>query len=224
VIRWLAAALLVTATVALAQGDDTSYLTWSAKDAEVVGKAMYHTGRVGRFLDLRVLKTDRAYNYKLAATWLTPEVIKATARLQQLARRLSEAETRQLVSATSSADETTVMVEIDPREGSGVIPLDWVALLEPRLDDKQALPAIAGAFKPDHRADPMFAGVLRRNYDYDRFWVSFPLKKDGKPTIPAEAVAVDLVVRIYDKEGRVSWPLTPALKAWLAGRQAAPAH
>ena len=220
--RWLAAALLTSAVVASAQSDDSRYLTWSAKDAESIGKAMYQTGRVGRFLDLRVLKTDRAYNYKLAATWLTPDVIKATARLQQLTRRLPEAETRQLVASVSSAAETTVMVEIDPREGSGVIPLDWVALLEPRTADKEALPAITGTFKPDHRSDPMFGGVLRRNYDYDRFWVAFPLKKDGKSTIPTDAASVDLVVRIYDKEGRVSWPLTPALKAWLAGPQPAP--
>ena len=59
------------------------YLTWSTERAEAVGSSMYQEGRVGGFFDARFLKTNRSYNYKLASTWLTPELIRATARLAQ---------------------------------------------------------------------------------------------------------------------------------------------
>lgn len=107
------------------------------------------------------------------------------------------------------------MIEIDPREGSGVIPNDWIAVLEPRASKERAYPVVSGHQAPERRSNTAFAGVLRRNYDYDRFWVIFPVRVDGRPTIPNDATRVDLVVRIHDKEGRVSWPLTEELRAWL---------
>ena len=67
-----------------ARSNTDDYLKWSNKQALAVGEQMYKKGRVGGAFDMRVLKTDRAYNYKLAATWLTPDVIRATARLAQL--------------------------------------------------------------------------------------------------------------------------------------------
>ena len=39
---------------------------------------------MGGWLDTRILSTEHSYNYKLRATWLTPEVIRATARLAQV--------------------------------------------------------------------------------------------------------------------------------------------
>ena len=72
---------------AAARGDET-YLRWTANQAEAVGSNAYRKGRVGGVFDTRILKTERAYNYKLAATWLTPDVIRATARLLQLRSRL----------------------------------------------------------------------------------------------------------------------------------------
>ena len=74
-----------------------AYLTWSTKRAELVGSSMYKTGRVGGFFDTRGLRTDRSYNYKLAATWLTPEVIRASSRLAQLRSRLPAEAARKLV-------------------------------------------------------------------------------------------------------------------------------
>src|SRR5688572_19061977 len=88
------------------------YLTWSADQAESVGRAAYKKGRVGGVFDTRVLKTERSYNYKLAATWLTADVIRATARLLQLRSRLSEAETRQLVMEAEQGGATVFIVEI----------------------------------------------------------------------------------------------------------------
>ncbi len=201
-----AAALSV---LAFAQPGPDAYLTWTAKQAETVGEQAYKKGRVGGIFDTRLLKTDRSYNYKLAATWLTPDVIRATARLAELRDRLTDAETRALVTEAEAAGDTVVMVEIDPREGSGVIPSDWQAFLQPKGRPDVA---VRGTIAPKLREVKALAGVLRRNYDYDRFWVVFPLKaSDGRALFgPADREA-ELVVRIYDKEGRVEWPVPPSL-------------
>lgn len=207
--RTLAALVVAGAAsgVLAAQPDPNAYVSWSAKQAETVGREMYKTGRVGGFFDMRVLKTDRAFNYKLAATWLTPDAIRATARLAQLSGRLSDAETRDLVQRAEAAGDTVVMVEIDPREGSGVIPNDWQAFLQPKGRPDVA---VRGTNMPQLREVKALAGVLRRNYDYDRFWVTFPLTgpKGGRLFSPSDLDA-ELVVRIYEKEGHVEW-LIPA--------------
>lgn len=204
----LAAAVAVRLAAAQATPDD--YLSWSDKQAEAVGLQAYHKGRVGGVFDMRVLKTDRAYNYKLAATWLTPEVIRATARLVQLRGRLSEADTRALVKEAEAVAGTVIMVEIDPREGSGVIPNDWQAFLQPK---GRTDAAVRGTVKPELRDVKALAGVLRRNYDYDRFWVTFPLtRSSGAPVFAAGDAEAELVVRIYDKEGHVDWPVPASMR------------
>ena len=201
---------LVTATAqGGAQGRD-AWLSWSAAQAESVGKAAYQRGRVGGIFDTRILKTERAYNYKLAATWLTPDVIRATARLAQLRSRLSDDETRALVAEAEAVGDTVVMVEIDPREGSGVIPNDWEAVLEPK--DRPAL-GVRGTVRSELRDVKALAGVLRRNYDYDRFWVTFPLKQqDGTALFSDRDAKAELVVRIVNKEGRVDWPIPQSIR------------
>lgn len=193
---------------------DDAYLTWSAKQAEAIGTNAYKRGRVGGVFDMRMLKTERSYNYKLAATWLTPDVVRATARLLQLRSRLSEEETRALVAEAAAVPGTVVMVEIDPREGSGVIPNDWEAFLQPK---GQPARAVRGVISPKLRDVKALAGVLRRNYDYDRFWVTFPSVENGSPVFSGPGLA-ELVVRIYDKEGRVEWPVPASIlemkQAW----------
>lgn len=62
----------------------------------------------------------------------TPDMIRATARLMQLQNRLPEDDTRALVAEGEAAGQTVGLVEIDPREGSGVIPNDWQAFLQPK--------------------------------------------------------------------------------------------
>ena len=187
-----------------------AYLSWSGKQAEAVGLPMYRRGRVGGFLDTRLLKTDRAYNYKLAATWLTPDVIRATARLTQLRERLSEAETRALVKEAEVAGDTVIMVEIDPREGSGVIPNEWQAFLQPKGRPGDA---VRGSVTPRLREAKALAGVLRRNYDYDRFWVTFSLSAtNGRPLFSSGDQDAELVVRIYQNEGHVEWPIPASLR------------
>ncbi len=204
----------VLAAATLVQEAPPSFLSWSQKQAESIGAAMRVQGRVGSAFDLRLLKTERSYNYKLMATWLTPDVIRATARLRQLTLRISNAEARDAAEQAISRSETTFMVEIDPREGSGVIPVDWLVLLVPKQGKEDAGPAIRGVFRPEHRENPLLAGVIRRNYDYDRFWVDFPMTTGGRPAIPVTADSIDLIARIYEKEGRVSWPLKESMTGW----------
>lgn len=124
---------------ALAQSSD-EWLTWSAARAQGIGKAAYVTGRVGGLFDTRLLKTERSYNYKLAATWMTPDVVRASVKA--------------------------------------------------------------------------LTGTLRRNYDYDRSCVVFPLThEDGAPLFPNDATGAELVVRIHDREGRVKWPIPESIRA-----------
>lgn len=190
-----------------AQNDE--WLSWTRARAEAIGKAAYVRGRVGGIFDTRLLKTERSYNYKLAATWLTPDVIRATARMIQLTERLSDDATRALVTEAENAGDTVVMVEIDPREGSGVIPRDWMAFLQV----EGATTAVRGVDTPTLRTVRALSGVLRRNYDYDRFWVVFPLKHDdGRPLFSANSASAELVVRINDREGKVTWSIPADLR------------
>ena len=212
-VRPACAALVAVALISgvRAQVDD-SWLSWPASRAQAVGKAAYVQGRVGGIFDTRLLKTERSYNYKLAATWLTPEVIRASARLVQLNERLSDDAARALVTEAERAGDTVVMVEIDPREGSGVIPDDWAAFLQPATD-ADSTAGVKGTDTPSLRTVRALSGVLRRNYDYDRFWVVFPLKyPDGKPLFSSVDATAELVVRIHDREGRVKWPIPPGLR------------
>lgn len=209
----IVAAAALAGIVAFAQGADESWLRWDSARAQAIGKAAYVQGRVGRFFDTRLLKTERSYNYKLAATWLNGDVIRATARTLQLAERLPDDDTRQLVAEASAVGDTVVLVEIDPREGSGVIPNDWLAFLQPATPRGVEPRAARGESRPELREVKALAGVLRRNYDYDRFWVVFSLRHaDGKPLFGPGDTEAELVVRIADREGRVRWSIPASLR------------
>lgn len=216
-----ATGLLAVALAAgpLPQGEE--FLSWPAAQAEATGKAMYEKGRVGGFWDTRLLKTERSYNYKLAATWLTPEVIRARARLLQLEGLLSAEQTRAIVAEAEAAGEMVVLVELDPREGSGVIPLEWHAFLQPRAQGLSPR-AVAGVNTPELRKVRGLAGVLRQNYDYDRFWIVFPLlTRNSEPVFHGADRAAELVVRVFNNEGRVHWIIPDSIRRKIAA--AAPA-
>jgi hypothetical protein len=83
-------------------------------------------GQVGGSFDFRITHTERSYNYKLRATWFTPEAARAAARLAQLSERLSDDQTQAIVDEIERVRGTIIMVELDPREGSGIIPLEWL--------------------------------------------------------------------------------------------------
>jgi len=206
---FLGSLLALVASRVLASDD--AYLLWTAASAEAVGKGMRAQGRVGGLFDFRIKSTNKSYNFKLRATWLTPEVIRASARLEQLRSRLSDQETKALVSAAEQVDDTVVLVEIDPREGSGVIPNEWTAVLQPGtlVESKRA---VKGTLMPALRDLPALRGVTKRDYAYDVFWVAFPLMQHGQPLFTPGDTQAELVVRIEDKEGRVSWPIPSSIR------------
>lgn len=189
------------------------FLTWNAREATEIGRKMRSTGRVGGFFDFRVVHTDRSFNYKLRATWLTPEVIQATARLEQLQRRLTNDQARLLITEAESVGGTVFLVEIDPREGSGVIPTDWTAFLQPKTSGIVTVEAVEAKNMPRLRDVKGLAGVFERDYDFDVFWVVTPLvNQDGTPIIPDSVTEVELVVRIHNKEGRVKWLVPESIR------------
>lgn len=197
----------------IAQNSSESYLSWSAAQAEQIGRAMRVSDRIGKRVDVRLFNTDKAINYKLRATWMTPEVIRATARLEQLRNRLSDEQSRELVAEAESMGDTVFMIEIDPREGSGVIPLDWRVILQPPNLAVGQSGAVAGEKSPQFRKIKALSGVLRRDYDYDVFWVVFPLvDKDKNPVFAADATQVQLLVGIYGNEGRITWTVPESIR------------
>ena len=204
-----AAVPMRVAVVMLARPDgQEAFLKWTAEQAKQAGSATRVSGRVGGAFDFRVTATDRSYNYKLRATWLTPEVMRAAARLAQLSEGLSDEQTQALVKEAEAVGDAVIMVEVDPREGSGVIPLDWVALLQPKGLSPGKPGAVRGTSTPRLRELRALAGVFRRDYAYDVFWVVFPLTTEvGTSLFSETASEAELVVRIHDKEGRVTWPV-----------------
>jgi hypothetical protein len=207
-IVWLAVGAVL---IGQAPGESERYLGWTARQAESVGQQWYAKGRVGGLFDTRILKTERSYNYKLAATWITPDVVRAVARLLQIQRRQTDDEARAMVKTGDAAGDTIIMVEIDPREGSGVIPNDWTAFLQAKGRPARV---VGGRVEPRLRDVPALAGVLRRNYDYDRFWMVFPLQTgDGQPLFGSNDLEAELVVRIHDHEGRITWRIPDVVRA-----------
>lgn len=203
--------LAASVSVAAQSSPSLGYLEWTRQQAEAAGRSMREDGRVGGAWDLRVIRTERSYNYKLRATLMTPDVIRATARLAQLSNGLTSEETTALVNQAERAGDLVILVEIDPREGSGVVPLDMVVLLRPKGAEESA--TIRGAIVPALRNARALAGVFRRDYAYEQFWAVFSLNDARGTTLLAPGVAdAELVVRIYDKEGRVSWPIPEALR------------
>jgi len=198
--------VLILASALPAADDD--YLHWDAKYAAQMALNQRANGQVGRSLDFRVLATDRSFNYKLRATWMTSSAIRGAARLQQIARALSDTETRKLVADAEAVTGTVVMIEVDPREGSGVIPRDWVATLAPYAGSVQPSRTVRGVNDPKLRDVPALAGGARRDYAYEVFWVVFPLRTDeGSPLFVPENKEAELTVRIHDKIGRVRWAI-----------------
>lgn len=193
--------------------DSDAYLSWTASQAEQIGKSTRTNGKVGSYWDFRVINTDHAINYKLRATLLTPEVIRASARLEQLRNRLTNEQTKKMVEEAEASGDVIVMVEIDPREGSGVIPLDWRVFLQSKdYKDGSSGWAITGIKRPELRNSKALAGVFKRDYNYDAFWVTFPLVNENQsPLIPSDTAEFELFVGIHSKEGRVVWRIPESI-------------
>jgi hypothetical protein len=224
---WALACLLTPISLGQTAAQDESYLHWSLQQADAVAKSTYQDGKVGSRvlwaltgIDTRVLKTERAQNYKLRATWFTPEVIRASARAAQLRSRLRDDETRTLVADADGAGDTVIMIEIDPNEGSGVIPPDWESFLQPG-GTVSSDASVRGTENSELRKIRALQGVQHRNYDYDRFWVVFPLVNDqGHATISTGTTEVELVVRIYNREGKIRWTVPASVRTRIQDLQA----
>ena len=190
------------------------YLSWSEKQAEAVITAMIIKGRV---LGTRrgVLNTEAPQKYDVRAIWLTPEVIRASTRLIQLAERLSDQETRALVNEAEAVGVLVVLVEIDPDEGSGVIPTDWDAFLQARGAPPDA--AVRGSEKPRLQELRVLHNVVPRDYKYDRFWMVFPIEtKAGKPIFSDTDREAELTVRIRGRETSVRWAIPDSIRQRMA--------
>jgi hypothetical protein len=213
--------LVIVTTCCLGQSsgaDRHHYLSWTSEQAVNIGKAMRVNGKVGSSWDFRVTNTDHAVNYKLRATLLTPEVIRAAARLEQLRNRLTDDQTRTLVAEADAAGDIVILVEIDPREGSGVIPLDWRVFLQPRGEKPGSPFSIPGLKSPQLRNLKSLSGVMRRDYDYDLFWIVFPLIENNASLLSPDVSEIELVVGIYNREGRVNWRLPESVREKINAR------
>lgn len=196
---------------AQAAGED--WLLWPAPKANAIAKETVLQGRVGPLFGTRALKTERPHNYKLIATWFTSEVLRATARVLQLREHLTDDATRALLSTSDTVGGTVVMVELDPREGSGVIPTDWTAFLQPLARGTVQGGPVRGESSPRLRDMRIWSGAFQRNYDYDRFWVVFPLtREDGSGLVVSDTTHLELTIRVSGLEGRVRWPVPRSLQ------------
>jgi len=198
----------------IATPEKEPYFSWTASQAENIGKSMRDNGKVGSSWDFRGINTNRAINYKLRATLLTSEVIRASARLEQLRNRLTDDQTRKLVAEAEAAGDIIVMIEIDPNEGSGVVPLDWRVFLQPKGLRVGETGAVTGIKSPQLRNVKALSGTVRRDYDYDVFWVVFPLTDENGQSLFADNLSqLELLVGIYNSEGRVSWQMPESIRA-----------
>lgn len=188
------------------------FLLWDYNQAKSIALAGRVSGKVGKSLDFRINSTDRSYNFKLRATWLTPKTIQALARLNQIAQALSNGQTREMIAAGMSAGDIIIQVEIDPREGSGIIPSDWVALLGPQRSDSASPRVVRGLNSPKLRDLPALAAVPPRDYSWELFWLVFPSKaEDGQPLFSPSDREAELAVRIQGKVGKIMLPIPKIL-------------
>ena len=203
-------------------GHSEEYLTWNLKQAEKIGQSTVKEGRSGSSFDFRIMGQDKAFTYQVRATVFTPEVIRASARFEQITNRLGADDARKLVADAEAAGDLVMMIEIDPAEGSGVVPLDWRVFLQPGGFVPGNDGAVAGTKAPYLRNEKVFRGVTKRDYEYDVFWVVFPLvNKNKKPLFDDSVTAFELMVGIYKKEGKITWPISPSMRARMKALAAA---
>lgn len=158
-----------------------AFLSWTRQHALEVGRGLLAKGRVTGSRGL--LHTERSRDYKLRATRLTPDVIRASARLAQLSQRLTDEQTVSLVNEAERAGDTVVMVEIDPREGSGVIPNDWEAFLQPKGEPTLAVAGLRKEGQPARYEGTQWS--LSTRLRLRRFLAGFPFER----TSPCSAIS-----------------------------------
>jgi hypothetical protein len=53
---------------------------------------------------------------------------------------------------------------------------------------------------------------MQRDYAYEIFWLTFPLIDKGAKVLPDAVKEAELVVTIYGKTGKVSWPVPQSIR------------
>lgn len=203
--------LIAHQTTSAQQKED--YLTWTREQATKIGLKWRVAGRVGWRPVRFEITYSGVYFYELRATLMTPEAIRAAARIEQLRRHLTDDETRALVMEAEKIDGLVVFIELNPREGSGVIPLNWHTTLRPKGVKDDSPQEIGGTSTPALRHVKALTRVGPRDYAYDVFWVVFPMRdKQGKLIWETAPDEIELVVGINDLRGRVSWRVSDSLR------------
>ena len=104
-----------------------------------------------------------------------------------------------------AAGDTVFIIEIDPNEGSGIVPDDWLAILQPKGLGRGEAGAVRGTRMTALRDVRALGGAFKRDYAYDAFWVVFSLKNDsGAPLFDVNTRDAELVVNIQGQ--RESYP------------------
>ena len=205
--------LLLIAQQSTSAQQKEDYLTWTKQQATKIGLKWRVAGRVGWRPVRFEITYSGVYFYELRATLMTPEAIRAAARIEQLRRHLTDDETRALVTEAEKIDGLVVSIELNPREGSGVIPLNWHTTLRPKGVKDDSPLEIGGTSTPALRHVKALTRVGPRDYAYDVFWVVFPMRnKQGKLIWETAPDEIELVVGINDMRGRVSWRVNDSLR------------
>jgi hypothetical protein len=198
----LIALSLVLVLPALAEFNDALYKSVSEKQARNLINSARVNGRVGGAFDLRVTSTDRSFNYKLRATWITQDVASALARVLVAAKGVPEEKALSVLRALDDDDWYYFFVELDPREGSGVIPKDWVARFGSPAEPGRA---VVGEILPETEIWNLIASAFPRDYAYDVFLVRVAKKTGDRRTLENTDSKAELTVGIYNKVGHVHW-------------------
>jgi hypothetical protein len=198
----------VLCVAAVAQGAPP--VSMSEKEAKQTLAAMRLSGQVGGSFDFRVTSTNKSYNFKLRATWITPKVAVAAGRLLELTKGMNPTDTGEVVKAAAEPNSWLLLVELDPREGSGVIPSGWFAKFGPA--GNETLRAVGRPIRLEGVWKSLVS-AFPRDYSYDVFLLEFPRTVDGAPLLRASDPEAELQVRIESKQGRVHWKLPPDLFA-----------
>ena len=204
--------ILLLSLCFISSAQQTDYLSWTSKQAFNIGTKWRVAGRAGWGSRLDLFSSDACF-YDVRATLMTPEAIRAAARLEQLRRHFTDAETHELVMEAEKVAGLVAIIEINPREGSGIVPLNWHATLQPKGAKEDSPLAIAGINNPELRSVRALTTVASRNYDYDVFWVVFPMKdRQGKLIWETPPDKIEIVIDIRGKQGRMSWRINDSLR------------
>ena len=190
------------------------YLSWNEIQAEGIINGMIRKCRVTG-TRRGILNTEAPQKYDVRVIWMTPEAIRASARLIQLDERLSDQQTRALVEEAEAVGVLLVLIEIDPDEGSGVIPINWDAFLQ--AHGAPPIAAVRGSENRHLQELRVLHNVVPRDYKYDRFWMVFPIEtKAGKPIFSDTDREAELTVRIRGRETSVRWAIPDSIRQRMA--------